>query len=183
MNIFSITPTAYCISQGLNAICIISAPAHQKKEVVGARWLTAPKNALFPIEENQICTLLVHFSLLDKAASSDGKWVDESRPKPVTWSFCWRGGRQLINKWHHLPRGRLLLLSAVTLVALDMKKRGRKGEKEIFPIRAVWTDAGVRDTGDSLSVCGDGNFKMFWPLCPNYWQQTHRIEREEDRLQ
>lgn len=30
----------------------------------------------------------------------------------------------------------------------------------IFPIRAVWMDAGVRDAGDSLSVCGDVNFKM-----------------------
>lgn len=66
---------------------------------------------------------------------------------------------------------------------LTWKKRGRKGGKEIFPIRAVWTDAGVGDAGDSLSVCGDGNFKMFWPLCPNYWQQTHRTERDEDRLQ
>lgn len=66
---------------------------------------------------------------------------------------------------------------------LTWKKRGRKGGKEIFPIRAVWTDAGVGDAGDSSSVCGDGNFKMFWPLYPNYWQQTHRTERDEDRLQ
>ncbi len=27
-------------------------------------------------------------------------------------------------------------------------------------------DAGVRDTGDSLSVCGDRNFKMYWLHSP-----------------
>lgn len=60
--------------------------AHQK-EVGRARWLTAPKNALFPIEENQISTLFLHFSLhlhlFDKAVcvSSDGKWVDKLRQK------------------------------------------------------------------------------------------------------
>lgn len=60
--------------------------AHQK-EVGRARWLIAPKNALFPIEENQISTLFLHFSLhlhlFDKAVcvSSDGKWVDKLRQK------------------------------------------------------------------------------------------------------
>lgn len=98
---FSITPTAYYISQGQNAICIISAPRIRRKRAERDDSLL-PKTLCS--QSNKIRSVLrafvsfLHLHLFDKAASSDGKWVDESRQKPVTWSVCWRIGRQLINK-------------------------------------------------------------------------------------
>ena len=155
--------------RGRNAICIVSAPAHQK-EVGRVRWLTATETALFPIEQNQIWALLVHFlflhlHLFDKAASSDGKWADKLRRKTVTRARSWRRGRQLINKWHHLPPRRLSACHIGVGGGKDKKEEEGGGGEEmsISPIRSVWMNAAVTDSGDSLSlVCGHGNFQQDW---------------------
>lgn len=99
---FSITPTAYYISQGQNAICIISAP-HIRRKWAERDDSLHPKKTLCSQSkkirsELRAFVSFLHLHLFDKAASSDGKWVDKSRQKPVTWSVCWLIGRQLINK-------------------------------------------------------------------------------------
>lgn len=78
---FSITPTAYCVSQG--KMQFVTFPCRTSKGSGPFAMTHCTENALFPIEDNQIWALFARFCvrlhLFDKAVSSDGKWLDESR--------------------------------------------------------------------------------------------------------
>lgn len=70
------------------------------------------ENTLFPIEENQICNSVCSF-LFTSSIPSIRPWAVAvngriSRGKSSNAGGpSWRTGRQLINKWHHLPPRRL----------------------------------------------------------------------------
>ncbi len=107
--------------------------AHQKE--VGRAMTHCTENALFPIEENQICTLFVHFflhlHLFDKAVSSDGKWVDKSRQKQ-------RHGPSVGGKAVSLSINDIICPPDVSLpvtsmaLELEKKKTKRKTKRNIY---------------------------------------------------
>lgn len=82
---FSITPTAYCISQGRNAICIISAP-HIKRKWAERDDSLHRKTLCFQSKKirSRLCffiSLYISICLIRLCVSSDGKWVDKLRQK------------------------------------------------------------------------------------------------------
>lgn len=151
MNMFPITPTAYCISQGQNAICIISMLHIKRKWAVHDDSLLQKRSVSNPRKSDLYSVrFFLHLHLFDKAVSSDGKWVDKSRQK--RWHGPTVGGLAVslsINDIICPPD----MSPPVTSVALRVLKKDKKGKKEIyFSIRAVWMNTEVRDTGGSLSV-------------------------------
>lgn len=159
MNMFSITPTAYCISQGQNAICIISVLQHLKEvrnDSLRCKMLCSQSKKIRSV----VCLLASFYILFDKAASSDGKWADESKQKTGDMVLLLAD----INKWHHLPPQMSLCCHFGGTWAL--KKMDKYGGKSLFsPIRAVWAHTGLG--GQFVN----GNFNMVWlqiNQCPKY---------------
>lgn len=109
MNMFPITPTTYCVSQGQNAICIISMPHIKRKWAVQDESLHQKRSVSNPRKSDlHTVHFFLHLHLFDKAVSSDGKNGDmvlllSDRPSalsindiicPPDISACHSGGKK-----------------------------------------------------------------------------------------